>query len=296
MPITYPAAPATLTGDVLTINRFLNSPTLVQRRLRTLAENRFIADALLQGRPGVSGGAVLVETSEGIFADRASDPQGIEPGAEYPLTTVSTGIGQLLAVTKRGLDTVVTDEAIRRQGFNPVDRALTKLVNTIVRDVDGIAMAALRAALTTTSAAAGAWDVSTTLVREIATAKATIAALNMGYDPDTLVVSDLKAAQLTSNDKVLALLPRESRNDNPIVVRGLLSTILNLDILVTPNMPVATEAFLVDRKVLGGMAEEVPLYSKSIREDLLDRWRLRAGRIVVPYIQEPGAGVRITGI
>lgn len=294
MPYTYPPAAPTLSGDVLTINRFLNSPRLVQRRLRTLAENRFIADVLLQGRPDPSGGALLVETSETIFADR--DSEVIEPGAEYPLATVTGGIATLLAVAKRGIDTIVTDEAITRQGFAPVDRGLTKLTNTIVKNVDSVAMLAIRAALTTTAAAALGWATSTTLVQEIASAKATIMALNLGYDPDTLVVSDLKAAQLTSNDKVLSLLPRENRGDNPVVVRGLLSTILGLDILVTPNLPVVTEAYVLDRKVLGGMGDEKPLYSKSIREELLDRWRLRAGRVTVPYVQEPGAGVRITGI
>lgn len=294
MPYTYPPAAPTLSGDVLTINRFLNSPRLVQRRLRTLAENRFIADVLLQGRPDPSGGAILVETSEGIFADR--DSQVIEPGAEFPLSTVTGGTAQLLAVAKRGIDTVVTDEAITRQGFAPVDRGLTKLVNTIVKNVDSVAMLAIRAAITTTAAAALQWDVSTTLVREIAQAKATIMALNLGYDPDTLVVSDKVAADLTSNDKVLSLLPRENRGDNPIVIRGLLSTILGLDILVTPNLPVNTEAYVVDRKVLGGMADETPLTSKSIREELLERWRLRAKRVTVPYVQEPGAGVRITGV
>jgi hypothetical protein len=77
---------------------------------------------------------------------------------------------------------------------------------------------------------------------------------------------------------------------------GLITSILGLDVLVTPNLPVATEAIVCDRSVLGGMAEEVPLTSRSIREETLERWRLRAKRVVVPYVQEPGAGVRLTGI
>lgn len=292
MPITYPPAAPTISGDVLTINRFLQSPVYLQRALRTLAMNRFIADSLLQGRPGVSGGALLFEQSETIFADRI--PEAIEPGAEYPLSTISTGVGILAAVTKWGLDTIVTDEAIMRMGFNPVDRALTKLVNSIVKQVDTVAMTAIRTAAVTTAAAAGTWDTSTTLVREITSAVATIRALNQGYDPDTLVVSDARGGFLTGNDKLLGLLPRESR-DTPIF-SGYLTRILNLDVLVTPNLPVATEAWILDRKVLGGMAEEIPLTSKSIREDTLDRWRLRAKRVVVPFIQEPGAIVRITGV
>lgn len=296
MPITYPPVPAALTGDVVTINRFLNSPTLVQRSLRTIAQQRFIADVLLQGRSTPSGGAVLVEVSEGIFADHDPETMGVNPGSEFPLTSVGTGNAQLFGVVKRGIDTIVTDEAIRRQGFDPVQRALMKLTNTVVRAVDTVAMLAIRAALTTTAAAGATWAGSTTLLREIAVAKATIAALNLGYEADTLVASDAAVANLTTNVTALTALPRENRQDNPIVVRGMLSYILGLDILVTPNLPVATEAYVLDRKVLGGMADEEGLTSKSIRQEEEERWRLRAKRTTVPYVQEPGAGVRITGV
>lgn len=292
MPTTYPPAPPTLSGDVLTINRFLNSPTMLMRALRTLAMNRFIADTLLQARPPVSGGAVLYEQSETIFADRT--PKAIEPGAEFPLSTITNGTALLAAVKKWGLDSVVTDEAITRQGWNPVDRGLTKLVNSVVKQVDTVAMTAIAAAVTQTAAAGAVWATSTTLIREITTAVATMRALNQGYEPDTLVVSDIVAANLTANDKTLSLLPRESR-DTPIF-SGYLTRLLNLDILVTPNLPVATTALVLDRKVLGGMAEEVPLTSRSIREEKLERWLIRAKRTVVPYVQEPGAIYSITSV
>src|SRR5438445_16076 len=54
MPTTYPPAAPTLSGDVISISRFLQNPTLVARRLRTLLEQRYIADVLLQGRYVVS--------------------------------------------------------------------------------------------------------------------------------------------------------------------------------------------------------------------------------------------------
>jgi hypothetical protein len=295
MPILYPPAAPTLSGDNLTVSRFLNSPQLVQRTLRTLAQQRFIADSVLQGRPGTSGGAVLVETSETIFAQ--GTPEAIEPGGEFPLSLVNTGIGQLLAVTKWGLDTVVTDEAIERQNFDPVMRAITKLVNSIVKQVDSVAMSAINTAVTQTSAAAGLWSTSTTLVREIAAAVAGIVDLNQGYDPDTVVVSRTAGAYLTANDKVLSLLPRERDNvTSGPVYTGVLNRLMNLDIMTTPNLPVNTLALVLDRKVLGGMAEEVPLTSRSIRQEENERWRLRAKRVVVPFIQEPNAAWKITGV
>src|SRR3954451_25133452 len=100
MPITYPAAAPTLTGDVLDINRFLNTPTLIQRALRTIANQRFVGDFALSGRGQASGGAVLYEQNESIYPDRAVE--AVEPGAEYPLTTVGTGPGLISSVKKWG--------------------------------------------------------------------------------------------------------------------------------------------------------------------------------------------------
>jgi hypothetical protein len=67
MAYTYPASAPTISGDTVTISRFLNSPTLVARRLRTILEQRYIADTLLSGRFTVSGGAVQYETGETIY-------------------------------------------------------------------------------------------------------------------------------------------------------------------------------------------------------------------------------------
>lgn len=295
MPVTYPPAAPTISGDIETISRFLNTPTLVQRALRSLAENAFIADTILSNTVAASGGAILYEQSESIFADQV--PNAVAPGAEFPLSTVGTGPAVLAAVQKWGMDTLVTDEAIMRMFRNPVDRALQKLSNSIVKQVDSVAMTAISTAVTQTSAAAALWSTSTTLVREIAAAVAGIVDLNQGYDPDTIVLSRTAAAYLTSNDKVLSLLPRENWNSSSgPVFTGYLTRLLGLDVLTTPNLPVNTVALVLDRKVLGGMANEVPLTSRSIRQEENERWRLRAKRVVVPFVQEPNAAWKITGV
>jgi hypothetical protein len=74
----FPPTVPTLSGDVLTINRLLQSPTLVQRRLRELADRKFIADQLLTGSVEATGGAVAYEVSESIETDR--DPSAVAPG------------------------------------------------------------------------------------------------------------------------------------------------------------------------------------------------------------------------
>jgi hypothetical protein len=74
---TYPPAAPTISGDNVTISRFLNNPTVVARRLRTLLEQRYIADTLLSGRFQVSGGAVSYETGEPIGT--GDNPRAVSP-------------------------------------------------------------------------------------------------------------------------------------------------------------------------------------------------------------------------
>jgi hypothetical protein len=151
MPYMYPPIPPSISSDVETINRFLQSPTLVARRLRTLLEQRFIGDTLLSARAEPQGGAIVYEQSETIYTDRAVE--AVAPGGEYPLTTVSTGPAQVAKSTvKWGQDTYITDEAIKRLGFNPVDRAMLKLVNTLVKQVDSVCLSLIASAVTQTQA------------------------------------------------------------------------------------------------------------------------------------------------
>lgn len=309
MTYTYPPSPATLEGDVLSISRFLNSPTLVARRLRTIAEQRFIADVLLPQKFNTTSGSVIYETGETIYTD--DQPSGVTPGSEYPLTAVSQGDASIAKTVKWGQDVEVTDEAISRQLMNPVERAFTKMVNNMVRTVDTVAMSAINSAVTQNTAAIGSWASGDTagavinIFRDITRAKARIIALNQGYDPDYVVVDDVTFANAISDPKFSLLLPRES--STAPVVTGAFPVVAGMTILPTPN-GLAGNALVVDSKQLGGMAFEdiggpgyvsagqVGIQVKTIRQDEEDRWRLRCRRITVPIVQEPAAAWKITGV
>jgi len=307
MAITYPPAPPTLSGDVESINRFLQSPTLLTRRLRTLLENRFISDSLLTGRYTLQGGAVLFEQSESIYADRAVEQ--VAPGGEYPLSGVSSGAAAVAAAAKWGQDAIATDEAIKRLMLDPVTRAILKLVNNLVQKVDQVTLAAIASAVTQTAAATAAWapgTASTNPLYDIAKGVAVIRALNQGYDPDIVVVDDTTYAKLMNNTVVLTAMAREDKS-NPAYSGALPGPLAGLRVLVTPNLPTASTAILLDSTVLGGMADENlggPGYTgqvkgvegKTIRNELNDSWRLRARRVTVPVVIEPACGYVITGI
>lgn len=306
MPTTYPPAPPTLTGDTLSISRFLNSPTILQRALRTLSQQRFISDVLLTGRYTVSGGAVEYQQAESLYSDRTVT--AVAAGSEYPLSTVGTGAAQIASVSKWGQDALVTDEAIERLAFDPVMRALTKLVNQMVKQVDSVALAVIASQVTTAVAAIAAWapgTASTNPLYDIALGQGVINALNQGYTADTLVVDDLHYARLMNNLSVLTAMRRENPQ-NPVYT-GQIPVVSGLRVLVSPNLPTANTALIVDSTTLGGMADEnlagpgyigqaMGVQGKTIREENSDSWRLRARRVTVPIVIEPGAGYFITGI
>lgn len=309
MAVTYPPAPPSLSGDVETINRFLASPTLIQRRLRTLAENRYIADSILTGRFQVSGGAILYETGESIFSDDAA--LKVAPGSEYPLTTVGTGAASIAAVSKWGQDTIVTDESIKRRQMDPVERAFTKMVNQNVKTVDTAALAVIASAVTQNTATGGAWSTAgttaATVLADVLNAAASIRGLNMGYEPDTVVVNDADLAFALAKFVAAGYFARETDSANPALT-GQFPVIAGMRWLATPNIVAANTALVLDSTQLGGMADEDlggPGYTgsgpagvegKSIREDREDRWRLRVRRVTVPVVVEPAAAWKITGV
>jgi hypothetical protein len=308
MGYSYPPAPPSISGDIITINRFLQDPTLVARRLRTLLEQRYIADSLLSGRFQVSGGSIVYETGESIFS--GENPRAISPGGGYPMVSPATGTASIAKTVKWGQDTIVTDESIKRRRMDPVSRALTKLANQNVKYVDSVALAAIASAVTNSANAAADWSTATAaqILQDVALAKANIIALNEGYDPDTVVVDDINWAYAMAAFASAGYLPRESDANNPVLT-GSFPVILGMRWLATPNLPVVNKALVADSTQLGGMADEDlggPGYAKaadgagvevkSIREEKFDQYRLRARRVTVPVVLEPNAGRFIAAI
>jgi hypothetical protein len=305
MPGTYPAAAPVLTGDSLAISRFLNSPESIKRRLRDYKDLRFVSDQILTQRFRSSGGAVLYEQTEPFVTDRVVE--AVSAGSEYPFANMPTGTAALAAVSKWGQKVRITDEEIERNvyGGQAVDRSMQKVVNSIISQVDSVTMSAVGTALADT-ATLGKWDAgSPKILNDILNAKRIILARNLGYRPDTIVVSDLGYMSMMV-DTVISNLWRRETTDNP-VYSGEVEMVAGMKIIVTPNLPVATSMYVLDSTALGGMADETdgaPGYSvsdlavqvKSIRLDEVDAWDLQGRRKTVPVVQEPGAGQEITGV
>jgi hypothetical protein len=306
VPTTYPAAAPTISGDTLSISRFLQNPTNIQRVLRTFRNLRFVSDQILTQRFRSNGGAVLYEQSEAFVSDRTVE--AVSPGAEYPFASLPTGTAAIAAIVKWGQKTRLTDEEIARSAFGgqAIARSMQKVVNSIIRQVDAVSMSAIQSAAADT-ATTGIWDSATPATRQpladILLAVQRIEDRNQGFRPDTLVVSPKAYTYLMLNDTIATLRRREA-TDNPVYT-GMIETVAGLTVLKTPSL--TTTALVLDSQQVGGMADEVdgaPGYTvadlavqiKSIRQEDLDAWDLQGRRKTVPIVQESGAVEEITGV
>jgi hypothetical protein len=298
---TYPVKFPEGTLTTAELHLLLSNPTVIAERVAELADQKFIADFLLSGRYSAQGGGVFYSTGEEIFA--GEDPEAISPLGGYPTVVLDSGEVVSARTVKWGLDSVVSDEKIARQGISYVNRGITRLVNTVVRHVDRVAMAVIASRVTSTFASLETWSTAGKAVEAITTIQAERAALGFGIDLDTAVLRPAQYAKVIGmliDDKAL---PRET---GETAIRGNLPVdALGLTWATTPHFQGANP-LLVDREQLGGMADEDlggPGYvrteafgveAKTIREDKAEGYTLRARRVTVPVVTEPLAGVALT--
>jgi hypothetical protein len=304
---TYPVARPEGTLTTAQIHALLARPQVIAKRIQTLVQQKFLADYLLTGRFTAAGGGIFYETGEEIFP--ADAPRAISPGGEYPLTVLTRGELAAAKTVKWGLDTEIYDEAIARMGQNPVDRALAKLANGVVRHVDQVAWGVIASKVTSTYASA-AWSSVANIVTALLTAQAQRAAVDPGINLDTVVLTGTRYATVMGSFVNAGVLPREQ--GNVIVSGNLPANLLGFNWVTSPNIT-GSDVWLVDRDLLGGMADEdlgspgyvaaradgaVGIEVKVPRltgDDDRDGYRPRARRVTVPVVLEPLAGVKITG-
>lgn len=309
----FPPAAPTLSGDVLSINRFLKDPLVVLRALRTLGDQMFISDRILTEQLWTESGSVEYETNETIYADRAPSP--VAPGGEYPLTPISTGVASLTSVVKWGQDTLFEDESISRQKYPVVTRGLIKLGNSHVKTIDSLALSVVQSSIVNSTAAIAPWTgsgASPQILRDLMQTVANIIDLLQGYNPNAVLLSMQAFAQVCSDPQLMLMLSREYPGIESTPVRQGLDSkfakqIGGLTFIASPNIPASGSAIVLDTTLYGAFVDErldAPGYVqddrglqvKTMRNDDTDGWRVRARRITVPIVKEARAAWEISGI
>lgn len=298
--ITYPFTPSqTENASAADLLAFIKSPALLARRLGDiLTSQQFLGNFLLQGRYQVSGGAIMVPSKEIIRTDRGAET--VAPGAEYKLTPLSAEQYELYTALKEGIATEVTDEQVGRLLRQPIDDALLLLQTELVFSANDAALGVIQSAVTQTIAG-GAWTNGKQILKDAMRAKATVRALKLGYDIDTVVLDGIQHAEIVS--ELLDVLP----DSDDTAKTGAFPTIGGITWVAADGGEVTDPLFL-DRRLLGGIARESipsPEYRPvgndtgvevaSIRESKADKTRLQARNPHVPVVTNPLAGIYMTG-
>jgi hypothetical protein len=294
LPPTPPAPPSVDAAGIITISALLQSPARVRRVVAQLAYQRFIADVIFAGGPQATGGAVLYDQIDQNDLFLSRDVQPIEPGGEYPNLTDVIPVPKMAAVGKWGGRVKITDEQRDRNAYDVLVRELTKLRNTIVRKVDLVGIAALNAA--PIQALVGSdWTVtSNDPLAQLVAARQLVDEIDMGYEADTVLINPLQEADFLSRSDIRrALNPAPS--EDAIVRGGNVGQILGFDIMKSNRVPAGT-AYVLQRKIVGGISDEVPLNTKAYREEGSDSTWVQGARRLVPYVTDPLACVKITPV
>jgi hypothetical protein len=294
--LLYPGAAPQVSGNQITVERFVKNPSQVQRVLSDLTKERFVADFIFS-RGDAQGGAVVYDqiSENDLYADR--EPTEIAPGDEFPLVGDIQGDQLVAATTKRGSAFELTYEAVRRDQRDVLNRGLIKLRNSSVKKHDEVAMAALDGAPTRTAAAGAAWSGATgdQVLADIFGAVYSVEEADLGYTIDTVIINPAQVLNLLKKATIRDMLPRENPAINP-VLSGRLANLAGIQNWIVTNRVASNKVFLLTSKIAGSIRDEVPFYSRTVDEPQRERYLIMAGRVSVPIITDPLAVFKLTGV
>jgi hypothetical protein len=313
-PITpFPQVSPTISGVDVNMSVYLNTPARVQKAITDFTVQRFVMPHIFSRGPQATGGAVIYDQVLGTFFFLDRDAQPISPGSQFPILAGGEQLPSVAAVRKLGGEVLLTYEAVRRDNRNLLAREMMRLGNTVVRYVDAAAVAALNAAPILTSTAVETWTTSgADPLYDIATASELVYGPDLGYVPDTILMNPADHAVAVKNTTLRSSLPRENFGisasrlgpdheptgggnlPNPIF-GGFINQLEGLTIYLTNRVPAGT-IYVLAAGMVGSYSDEVPEYYKILDEPREETYYIHGARVMVPYVTDPLACVKVTGI
>lgn len=297
MPDMFPPGVPTVVGQQITIEQWLANPLRVQRTINDLTLERFVADRMFTPGGTATGGAVIYDQVLGQDLYTGRDVQAIEPGSEFPIVDLGEENPLVARTIKWGGAALVTYEQRDRDKRDVVARKITRLRNTIVRKVDTVAIATLRAAPILTMPASDVWtDPTTDIFSDVATAKSTVDRQDLGYEIDSGLLSYSTALNMLKNTTLRDSLPRENQGSpNPVLV-GKLTGVAGITNWYATNRMADDEVILLSGREAGSISDEKPLYSRVVDQPDKERVLIMAARLTVPYVTDPKSAILIEGV
>lgn len=292
MTLTYPAGAPTVSGTRLTVDRLLKSPTVLAKRIVT-DTTPFLSELLFRQGTTDSGAVIYSETSiEDRYPSRG-DVTEVTPGGAFPMVDVAEGLDKTALSSTFGAGYIVTDQAKSRNNLDVIAKGNMKVRNALVRQ-DAARCLTLFEAKVPNVPSVGAWTTTKIWKTDLLKGKAQIAALKLGYNPNTVLISPATETNLLLLDDLQNWAPRENANLNPLYNPSL-AGLLGFNWIVNEFVD-DDQAILLETGVTGANIVEKPFGVEVIREGTLKRDVVIADKWSVPIIDEPGSALVITGI
>lgn len=296
-------------GTRVTVNDLINNPTVVPRRILELAENQFIADAVLRDAGANDSGIVEFYQSTPLFADIGSSIR-TEFG-EYQVTRTSDGIPSVAISVDRGLSILISDEMRRRNKIDRVNIQMMQVSNTMRRDWDSAFMGLFLANPSVqTFAVATSWATSTTVRNDILKGEKLINNAVTGQQPqnflnfqaDTLIITETSKYDILTNTNFnsgQSVYQGNLADENLQYTGKLPQKLLNLDVLVVKSggpLPDGN-AIVLERGTVGFISDEEPLQATPLyREQKRRLYRCDVNRNSAMGLDQPLAACILTGV
>jgi hypothetical protein len=307
---TSSVAGPTVNGRDLTVDFLLNNPTVIASRIANITAQRFLSPYIFRNIGGVQGGAVIYNRIDSNQNYLVRDLQTIAEGAEIPLVDAAEPGPLVVLTAKYGGGFEVTDEARRRNSGDVMTQMETKISNNAVLRQDRAAISMFNSDPLITAAVSGVGAASTggTLaalalwsdrtngdpITDITKAVSIIGNRELGYKANLVLTNPADSIKLIQNPNIRAALPRESAPGNPIL-NGELGRFLGLEWMDSNQVPQGT-AYVLQRGIVGGIAEEVPLTMETQRIPSRQVTAVYATRTTGTFIDNPLAVIRVTGL
>lgn len=285
-----------------TVADYLKEPTIIKKTIELQGQKEFLSEALFTGGYNAEGGAVSYQESTYPFMEESKNEPNenfaIAEGSDFHTVYMEDVGPQVAKVRKYGIEAYVTYEDERRNQLGVLSRATTRMMNTMVKHLDGVTMTMLKNNPAIRTFATVNWNDPTTVgiwdhVLEVQDMIEDEDAAGGVYTPNTLVVSNRTYNRLRQNKDIRELFGE--RDDNP-VFKGSMEELAGMRIMKSQYVPKDT-AFLLQMGEIGGIADEEALQMKPIeRVERNERIYLRCKRTTIAFLTDPGAIVKFTGL
>jgi hypothetical protein len=281
-------------GPRITVDTFLNDPLKIQALVFQMADQQFLADALLRSAGPVNSGVIQYFSSTPFYSDSNANKRA--EFAEVPVAVGSFGSPSVTYVSERALAIMISDEMKRRMNIDPVNTQLMQVKNTMVQTYDNAFITALLAA-STQNVAGSAWSTATTsnairtdlvaAMQAIAIASAPGQSTAFGFEADTLVVSPSTQFNIIKQADFNQPYIGNIASENLLYTGKLPNKIMGLDVVVSRQLA-NNKQIVMQRKTAGFIADELPLQASALyRDEPRKSWRCDVQRASAIGFDQP---------